>query len=106
MLGYESLYFVVGSDRFDDFKYKIAEIRQKYKLPVKLVSAGQRINNANSCSPESMSGTKMRLAALNGNASTFKKGTMTNRFAEQNSLNLMKKVRNGLVRGGTRKRLK
>jgi len=106
-LGYKQLYFIVGSDRYPEFNESVNKYVKKFKIttPVTVVSAGQRINNKNSESATTMSGTRMRNAATKKNFASFKKGVATPSFANNNVMNLMHKVRSGLgLRGGRTRR--
>jgi hypothetical protein len=73
------MHMVVGGDRVEAFK----------KIGVDVISAGDRAENP-------MSGTKMRLAAVNGDFETFKSGIMVGTITEDIARDIMAQVRAGL----------
>jgi hypothetical protein len=77
-MGYTKLHMVVGADRVADFKKKLDFYNgtSQYKFDhIRVISAGDRDPDAEGV--EGMSGTKMRLAAINGEKDKFKGGLMS-----------------------------
>jgi len=105
-VGYTRLVMLVGSDRekvfrkmfFESFK-KIFKDQPWPDLTVR--SIGERIT-VNDGTAKSISGTKMRKAAVSRNFNTFKKGVVTNSFSEDNARALYRNVRHGLGFNGGR----
>lgn len=93
--GYSHLYLFVGEDRFKEMGPKF-----RNNPDVTLIYAGDRNETGNSV--KSMSGTKMRKAAINRNLNTFKKGVVTNSFSHMDAADLMQKVRRGVGLTGGR----
>ena len=102
-VGYTNLSMVVGSDRRDEFA-RILE-------GITVIPAGEeRTVNAKSMNTKSMSGTKMREAAVRGDIETLKYGTLIGSMREDDVKQLMNDIRRGLgydevpkVGGGNRK---
>jgi hypothetical protein len=90
--GYDKrkMHMVVGGDRVEAFS----------KMGIDVISAGDRAANP-------MSGTKMRLAAVNGDFDTFKSGIMVGNITEDDARDIMNDIRAGLgfVGGGKIKRM-
>jgi hypothetical protein len=83
--GYERLSFVVGSDRVKEFT------RLMKKFPFITVLAAGAVRTA-----KTMSGTKMRAAAVRSDFETFKAGVITGDLHETDALEMMRDVRVGL----------
>ena len=85
-----NMHMVVGGDRVEAFS----------KIGIDVISAGERTANP-------MSGTKMRLAAVNDDFETFKAGIMVGNVTEEDARDIMKDIRAGLgfVGGGKIKRI-
>lgn len=84
-LGYKKLVMVVGSDRVDAFKRIFSDKPYVFIEPYgeKRVKGG-------------ISGTKMRLAAVNGDIQTFKNGVLIGDMSDVDVLDLMNDIRVGL----------
>jgi nicotinic acid mononucleotide adenylyltransferase len=83
--GYERLSFVVGSDRVKEFT------RLMKKFPFITVLPAGVVRTA-----KTMSGTKMRAAAVRSDFETFKAGVITGDLHETDALAMMRDVRVGL----------
>jgi nicotinic acid mononucleotide adenylyltransferase len=83
--GYERLSFIVGSDRVKEFT------RLMKKLPFITVLPAGVVRTA-----KTMSGTKMRAAAVRSDFETFKAGVITGDLHENDALAMMRDVRVGL----------
>lgn len=84
-LGYKKVVMVVGSDRVDAFKRIFSD------MPfVSIEPYGE--NRAKG----GISGTKMRMAAVNGDIQTFKRGVLIGDMSEVDVLNLLNDIRMGL----------
>jgi nicotinic acid mononucleotide adenylyltransferase len=83
--GYERLSFVVGSDRVKEFT------RLMKKFPFITVLPAGEVRTA-----KSMSGTKMRGAAVRSDFETFKAGVITGDLHEEDARIMMRDVRVGL----------
>jgi hypothetical protein len=105
--GYTRLSMVVGSDRVPVFTKMFEK-----ESDLSVVSAGERnLTNLKSNIPKAMSGTKMRIAAVQGNLDFFKRGVMIGSMTEDDALDLMNLVRAGLgyppfTAGGFRPRIR
>jgi hypothetical protein len=93
--GYESITMMAGGDRVPTF----AKMFEKAEIDVGVISAGER---------GTMSGTKMRMAAVRGDFDTFRDGVMIGEMTEADARDLMGLVRVGLgfpaaFEGGRRK---
>jgi len=103
--GYESITMMAGGDRVPTF----AKMFEKAEVDVRVISAGERnLANLVSNAPKTMSGTKMRLAAVRGDFDFFKRGVMIGDMTEDDARDLMGLVRVGLgfpvaLEGGKRK---
>lgn len=103
--GYESITMMAGGDRVPTF----AKMFEKAEVDVSVISAGERnLANLASNAPKTMSGTKMRLAAVRGDFDFFKRGVMIGDMTEDDARDLMGLVRVGLgfpvaLEGGKRK---
>jgi len=92
---YKNLVMIAGSDRVPEYK----KILEKYNGDVfhfdtvEVVSAGERDPDADSAS--GMSGTKMRLAAVDGNYSKFKTG-LPKSLTDLDGRRLMNEIRTGM----------
>lgn len=84
-LGYLKLVMVVGSDRVGDFKRIFSD-----KPYVSIEPYGEKRGK------EGISGTKMRLAAVNGDVQTFKHGVLIGDMSDVDVLDLMNNIRVGL----------
>jgi hypothetical protein len=84
-LGYKKVVMVVGSDRVDAFKRIFSDMPFMSIEPYgeKRVKGG-------------ISGTKMRMAAVNGDIETFTNGVLIGHMTEQDVLDLMNDIRMGL----------
>lgn len=71
--GYSHVYFVVGSDRVEEFEKRWIPYASESFQEVKIVSAGQRDPDAEGVS--GMSGTKAREAAYSGDIAKFRVAT-------------------------------
>jgi len=90
-LGYQQVVFVVGSDRVSGFKKIFKDVPY-----VRVESAGDaRTNNAVN-TLASISGTKMRIAAVNADFERFKRGVLIGSMTEGDAFNMMNDVRVGL----------
>jgi hypothetical protein len=90
-LGYQQVVFVVGSDRVSGFRKIFKDVPY-----VRVESAGDaRTNNAVN-TLASISGTKMRIAAVNADFGRFKRGVMIGSMTEGDAYNMMNDVRVGL----------
>lgn len=88
--GYTQIQMVVGSDRVNSFK--------KF-LNIPILPAGETRNltgAANAGNLKTVSGTKMRIAAVKENFDTFRNGVKQGTMTNENVKVLMKKVREGL----------
>jgi hypothetical protein len=96
---------MAGGDRVATF----GKMFEKAAPDVEVISAGERnLANAVSNAPKTMSGTKMRLAAVRGDLEFFKRGVMIGDMTEADARDLMGLVRVGLgfpaaFEGGRRK---
>jgi predicted peroxiredoxin len=91
--GYESITMMAGGDRVPTF----AKMFEKAEVGVDVISAGERnLANLASNAPKTMSGTKMRLAAVRGDLEFFKRGVMIGDMTESDARDLMGLVRVGL----------
>lgn len=104
-LGYQQVVFVVGSDRVSGFKKIFKDVPY-----VRVESAGEaRTDTVNAVNTlASISGTKMRIAAVNADFGRFKRGVMIGSMTEGDAYNMMNDVRVGLgyaplASGGLRK---
>ena len=103
--GYESITMMAGGDRVPTF----SKMFEKAEAGVDVISAGERnLANLASNAPKTMSGTKMRLAAVRGDFDFFKRGVMIGAMTEDDARDLMGLVRVGLgfpaaLEGGKRK---
>ena len=75
-MGYNSITYVAGSDRVDDFKNLITKYNGKdYNFNnISVVSAGERDPDADGA--EGMSASKMRAAAMSDDFDAFKQGVV------------------------------
>jgi hypothetical protein len=88
--GYKQIQMVVGSDRVNTFKKVV-------NIPV--LAAGETRNltgKATSGNLKTVSGTKMRVAAVKENFNTFRNGVKQGDMTNDNVRVLMKKIRDGL----------
>lgn len=98
--GYTDIQMVVGSDRVNTFSKVV---------PIPVLAAGETRNLLGEASSnlKSVSGTKMRTAAVKENIETFSKGVKQGNMTNKNVEDLMKKIRSGLgydkKEGGTRR---
>jgi hypothetical protein len=84
---------MAGGDRVPTF----AKMFEKAEVGVDVISAGERnLANLASNAPKTMSGTKMRLAAVRGDFDFFKRGVMIGDMTESDARDLMGLVRVGL----------
>lgn len=102
--GYEHLTMVAGSDRVPHYQ----ELLNKYNgkefnfKSINVISAGERDEKA--AGVKGMSGTKMRQAAVSGDAASFKSGLMSGLTDDQKTA-VFKKVRQGLNMSESVKRI-
>ena len=125
----ENITIVIGSDRVSDFKEvsrmiilekeerirvaerALEELRQVKELysgkEIQVVQAGQDRKEQNNGSPESISATKIRQAAIDGNKDLFNKGVMIGDMTPADALVLMNEIRKlstlPVLQGGRRK---
>lgn len=91
-IGYQHLVFFVGSDRVANFSRIFKDVPY-----IHIEQAGvQRTLNKNESSLTSISGTKMRMAAVSGDFEKFKKGVIMGLMTENDAYQLMNFVRIGL----------
>jgi nicotinic acid mononucleotide adenylyltransferase len=91
-MGYDSIIYVAGSDRIEDFKTLITKYNgTEYNFKnIEVVSAGERDPDADGA--EGMSASKMRAAAAEGNFEAFAQGAPDKKFAKT----MYDAVRNGM----------
>lgn len=91
-MGYDSIIYVAGSDRIEDFKTLITKYNgTEYNFKnIEVVSAGERDPDADGA--EGMSASKMRAAAAEGNFEAFAQGAPDKRLAKT----MYDAVRNGM----------
>ena len=82
-MGYDSIIYVAGSDRIEDFTRLINQYNGKdYNFnKIDVVSAGERDPDAEGA--EGMSASKMRAAAAAGDFDSFKQGVANPKIAQQ-----------------------
>ena len=106
--GYTSITMMAGGDRVATF----GKMFEKAAPDVAVISAGERnLANLASNQPKTMSGTKMRLAAVRGDFDFFKRGVMIGDMKEADARDLMGLVRVGLgfpaaFEGGGRRKIR
>lgn len=106
--GYTSITMMAGGDRVATF----GKMFEKAAPDVAVISAGERnLANLASNQPKTMSGTKMRLAAVRGDFDFFKRGVMIGDMTEADARDLMGLVRVGLgfpaaLEGGGRRKIR
>lgn len=101
-MGYDSIIYVAGSDRIEDFTRLINQYNGKdYNFnKIDVVSAGERDPDAEGA--EGMSASKMRAAAAAGDFDSFKQGVANPQIAQQ----MFTDVRKGMgVEEGAMKRI-
>ncbi len=81
-MGYDSIIYVAGSDRIEDFKTLINKYNgAEYNFNnIEVVSAGERDPDADGA--EGMSASKMRAAAAEGNFAAFAQGVPDKKLAQ------------------------
>jgi nicotinic acid mononucleotide adenylyltransferase len=81
-MGYDSIIYVAGSDRIEDFKTLINKYNgTEYNFNnIEIVSAGERDPDADGA--EGMSASKMRAAAAEGNFAAFAQGAPDKKLAK------------------------
>ena len=92
---YDDIVLVAGDDQFNDYVRMVTTYNNKeytYRN-IDFVNAGKR--DAKAKGAEGMSATKMRLAAHQANIEEFKNG-MSDKLTENDIINIMKEVRDGL----------
>jgi hypothetical protein len=100
--GYTELTFIVGSDRVQEFQTRLAS----YHPDIVITSVGDtRIDDDSSDSISSVSGTRLRRYALNGNKEQFTKYVKMGNMTTNNVTTLMKQIQSGM-KGGKRTRRK
>ena len=88
-VGYDSLVMYVGSDRIEDFQWIVkSNVRKGIKNPVQIVNKMPPRNSNNFVA--SMSATKIRQAARNGDIQMVRNGTG---LSEENARKLMDDIR-------------
>jgi hypothetical protein len=85
--GYTDITMAVGSDRLPTFQKTLKE------STIKVISLGERNVNAANMSAKTMSGTKMRLAAIAPDKDSFLKGVIIGNMTEEDGLRLMNMIR-------------
>jgi hypothetical protein len=91
-MGYTEIVALVGSDRVVAF----SRIFAKAHPYVSVDKVGSDRKEANNGTVKSMSGTKMRKAAVEGNVLLFKRGTKIGSMTDADVMSLMNDVRRGL----------
>jgi len=92
-VGYKHLVFLVGGDRVSTFRRIFNDIPY---VRIEQAGATRTLNNNNSSSLSSISGTKMRIAAVKGDFEKFKKGVLIGLMTENDAFEMMNCVRIGL----------
>jgi len=91
-MGYTEIVALVGSDRVAAFSRMFAKAHPY----VSVDKVGSDRKEANNGTVKSISGTKMRKAAVEGNVLLFKRGTKIGSMTDADVMSLMNDVRHGL----------
>lgn len=97
--GYKQALMVVGSDRVSSFSKMLTSMSKNMDMNISIQAAGEARNltgEANAGNLKTVSGTKMRIAAVKENLDKFRNGVKQGNMTNDNVRLLMKKVREGL----------